>query len=182
MALGATIKALIQGSSATGAFRVNGWATSEWQAVVDAGGVNTVDNATIILPTTQIVNSTTHVFSCPPGAGTYLRLRMKYDDGITAVTSPVIRVFGRYICSSDSATPGIAGPWQHLKNVNGDLTATLTVDLTNDVQDGTYSYTIPSTTLHSWDKDGCSEFLVGIQTALSATGTVNTATIEAKFV
>lgn len=184
MALGATVLSKTQGTSATGQFRTNGWATSEWQTVIDATGVDaTADASPILTPSASITRSTRHVFSRPPGCGTYLRLRLKYDDGITGPTSPVVKVFGRTISTAGPDAPsGTAGPWQILRNVAGNLNATLSIDLPNDAQDGEFSYTTPTANDHSWDVDGCGEFLVGIETALSATGTVNTATIEAKFV
>ena len=185
MALGATIQSLAQGTSPTGQFRAVGFASSEWQTVVDAGRVATADAATITNPLTDITNSATHIFSRQCGAGTYLRVRLKYASGINSgITSPVVKVFGRSLSNPASGAGGVAGPWQLLKNMNGgSLNSTLTVDPTNDARDGTFSYTTADALLHSWDVDGCSEFLIGVETAFAGTGgSTSTATIEAKFI
>lgn len=145
--------------------------TSGWQTLIDAGGVTVQDAATITNPTTQITASTRHIFQ-RKSAGTNLILRMKYDDGLTTITSPVVKVFGR--------TGG--GAWEVLKSRAAALTATLTATTATDSQDGTYSYTVVDFSTQAWDCLGCEEILVGIETALAATGTTSTATIEGKFI
>lgn len=145
--------------------------TQRWQTIVDAGGVNVQDASTVTNPTTQVVNSTSHIFR-RNGIGTHLVLRLKYDDGLSSITDVVVKVFGR---SSDSE------PWQLLKSRSGNLSVALTTVLATDAEDGTYKYTTPDYDLHAWDSLSCNEFIVGIETALAGTGTVSTATIEAKM-
>lgn len=148
---------------------------SGWQTVIAEGGVTTQDNATITNPETQINASATvtkFVFVAK-GAGTNLILRLKYDSTLTAITSPIVKVFGR--TGSDA--------WQLLYSKGGNLVETLTCDTTNDARDGTFSYTTPAFGTHSWDRLGCEELIVGVQTILAgSTGSVATATVQAKII
>lgn len=142
---------------------------SAWYTAVPAGVLNAQDAATITAPATEIVGAVNRIFVSENG--TLLRLRVKYDAGISAVTDPILRLFGR-LNSSDS--------WQSVQNQDEQTAITVTTDLTNDVSDGTWNWTLADLNAHTFDKDGCQEFLIGIQTALAATGTVSTATIEIK--
>lgn len=125
------------------------------------------NNVTTILA----ANATRRSILRSQGEGTFLRLRMKYDDGVSAVTSPVVRVFGR----------SLSGQWEVLSNQSGNTTATLTVDTANDVADGTYMYTTPAFSGNTWDVAGCSEIVVTVTTAFNATGTETTSLIEYKL-
>lgn len=169
MALGTTVNARFD-TRATLTCPVS--ASTAWKTIIDAGGVNAADAATVTDPAAEVTRSTTHIIRRENLAGTTLRLRMAYDDGITSVTSPTVKVFGR--CGTD--------PWQLLKNKAGALNAELTVDLTNDASDGTLNYTTPDVNTHSWDCDGNDEILVAVEIALAATGTVSTAFIQGKFI
>ena len=148
--------------------------TAPWQTIIAAGGPALLDNANITNPTTQIVRPTTSLFILGTQA-TNLLLRLAYADALSSITSPVVKVFGRL--DSNNA-------WQLLKAKasvgSTTLTATLTADATNDVTDGTYKYTTPDFQNTCWDCLGCTEILVGIQTVLAGTGTVNTSFIQAK--
>ncbi len=145
--------------------------TQKWVNVVDAGGVAVQDAATVTNPSTQITAATRHIFR-RNGLGTHLLLRMKYDDGLTSITAPIVKVFGR---------GGDNDGWQLLKTRSGSLSVALSVAAT-DVEDGTNKFTTPDYDLHAWDSLSCNEFLVGIETALAGTGDATTATIEAKLV
>lgn len=144
--------------------------SSDWQTIIDAGGPAVQDAASITSPDTQITASTRHIFN-RAGVGTNLLLRLAYDDGLTSITSPVVKVFGR--------TRG--GQWMLLKTRGGNLTGTLTTAAT-DVTDGTLDYTTPDWDDTAWDCLGCDEILVGVETALAGTGTTSNAVIEGKFV
>lgn len=172
MAIGSTIVAA--GSPRTGMQAVVPMsASSGWLTIIDAGGMVVQDAATITNPTTQITSSTRHLFR-RMGLGTTLLLRMGYDDGISgAITSPIVKVFGR----SDANQA-----WDLLTTKSISLTSTITVTQATDVQDGTYGYTTVSAVTQAWDCLGCSEFLVGVETIFSATGTVNTAFLQGKFI
>lgn len=110
------------------------------------------------------------------GRASRATFRLKYDRAVTAPTSPVIAVFGRTRLSETEV-----GSWERLSTLGSASTSTLTVDVTNDVDDGTWQYTSTSLEDHTFDLNGCNEFLVGIQTAFAGTGTVNTSTIECKL-
>src|SRR5688572_3929372 len=143
--------------------------TSAWVTAIDAGGMDAADNASITNPTTQIT-ATDHRIIRRNSGGTTLLVRLVYDATLTAITNPVIAVFGR--------TNG--QDWQRLLNNAGATAATLTTD-SADVSNGTYKFTHPSTTDHAWDCMGCDEFLIGVQTAMSgSTGTATTAYLQAK--
>jgi len=146
--------------------------TSIWQTVITAGGPAVQDAASITNPETQITSSTRSIFN-RKGAGTHLLLRLKYDSTLTAITSPVVKVFGR--TGADA--------WQLLYSKGGNLVETLTTDTTNDARDGTFNYTTPSFSVHVWDCLGCDSLIVGVQTAFAgATGSVATATVQAKVI
>lgn len=101
------------------------------------------------------------------GVGTSLQIRLKYDDGAETLTSPVVQPFG--FDGNDSP--------QRLVNADGDHELTLTIDATNDVQDGTYKYTQPVEV----DMDGSASVLVAVKTAFNAgTGTEDNATIQVR--
>lgn len=141
----------------------------QWRNVLDAGGPAVQDAATITNPTTQIVNSTTHIINVDNGA-TFCALRLGYDDGLTGITDPVVKVFGR--TKTDV--------WQLLKTRAASLTGTLTTAAT-DVADGTLFYTTPDIETHVWDCFGCEEIIVGVETALAGTGTTSNAVVQAKL-
>jgi len=101
------------------------------------------------------------------GYGTTLQIRLKYDDGIGTVTSPVVQPFG---------FDGNNAP-QRLVDAEGEHELTLTIDLTNDVQDGTYGYTAPVEV----DMDGNASVLVAVKTAFNAgSGTETNSAIQVR--
>jgi len=141
----------------------------QWRNVLDAGGPAVQDAVSITNPTTQIIGATTHIISMDNGA-TFIALRLGYDDGLTGITDPVVKVFGR--TKTDA--------WQVLKTRAGTLTATLTTAAT-DAADGTLFYTTPDIESHVWDCFGCEELIVGIETALAGVGTVANSIIQGKL-
>lgn len=145
-------------------------ATSEWIAAVTAGGATVQDAATITAPATEITAATRRVVQRQTSSGTAVLVRLTYDTGLTSVTSPVVRLYGR--------TNG--GAWQALTSKAGSTSATLTVATTTDTGDGTYKYTTVDLSAHWFDCQGYDEILVGIQTALAGTGTTTNATIDLK--
>ncbi len=149
--------------------------TASWFTAVAATGPNTQDAANITSPTTEIT-SAVHYQIKTMGRASRATFRLKYDRAVTAPTSPVIAVFGRTRLSETEV-----GSWERLSTLGSASTSTLTVDVTNDVDDGTWQYTSTSLEDHTFDLNGCNEFLVGIQTAFAGTGTVNTSTIECKL-
>lgn len=93
-------------------------------------------------------------------------LRLKYDDGLTSITDPVIAVWGYYPDTT----------WSDLTDSSGTHKLTLATDTSNDFWDGTYLYTDPVTIRAR----GSGILLCCVETALSATGTVNTSEIQAR--
>lgn len=146
--------------------------TARWNTVIDAGGLDDADAATITDPDAEITTSNRHILN-RQGKGTLLLLRAVYDDGVSGVTSPVVQVFGR---ADDSE------PWTCLANKAGDFKVTITFDTTNDASNGTLNFTNPDWTNHVWDCQGCEQLLVGVATAASGTGTFTTAYLEAKVI
>lgn len=142
---------------------------SKWRGVIDAGGPAVQDNASITNPTTQIIAETRHIFVLD-NAGSFVCLRLAYDDGLTSITNPIVKVFGR---------TG-ADVWQILKTRAGSITGTLTTAAT-DVTDGTLCYTTPDSQSTTWDCLGCEEILVGVETALAGTGTTSNSIIQARI-
>jgi hypothetical protein len=144
--------------------------TNAWQTVIAAGGPALLDAATITNPTTQIVRATTSIFE-RSASGTVILIRLGYDDALTGITNPIIKVFGR--TGSD--------PWMILKDVAGNIAMTLTTSLTTDVSDGTLLYTAADVATASVDCLGCEEILIGVQTALAGTGVTNNSIIQVKL-
>lgn len=148
---------------------------AKWVTIIRDGGLETQDAATITDPTAEITNSTTSLFKIGR-QGTTLRLRMKYDDGLSAITDPIVKVFGRH----DSTDP-----WQILLKKSSTVvndTVTLVTTLASDVSDGADNWTSVDAEDHSLDIDGCDEILVGVQTVLAATGDPTLASLEAKVI
>jgi hypothetical protein len=154
-------------------------ASSKWFTVITAGGMDDQDAATITNPTTEITLSTRNIVlrgwqddgTDGPNEGVLLIVRLAYDDGLTSITDPVIKVFGR---DNDDEV------WTLLETVGGTVTATIATAAT-DVTDGTMLYTTPDLSADAWDTQGCRQILIGVETALAGTGTVTTAYLQAKL-
>ena len=140
-----------------------------WVEIIRNGGVETQDNATVIVdPDAQITNSTTSILNVG-AAGTKLRLRLKYDDTITTFsTSPIFMAFGR------NTIDEVAQPWERLINLCGNTLITIDHDKGGsgetttdwDVTDATDMYTQPHQADHTFDLDGCDEIIVGVITLI----------------
>lgn len=135
----------------------------------DAGvaGINGADNSgsSINSPDTQIATVSRRIIKTA-GAGTVLRASMRYDDGLSGITDPVINVVGR-MSEQDVF-------WRKLFNKAGSYDATLATAAT-DLTSGTFDFTDPHPDNNAWDIDGCDEILIGVKTALAATGDVTNA-------
>ena len=148
-------------------------ATPFFTAIVSGiGGPQSQDAATITDPDNEIAVAK-KIFKFPTnqgGGALYVGARLKYDDGISAPTSPIVKLFGRYHEQE---------PWMVLPSVGGNLSEELTIALTSDLTDGTYKRTVMERDTHLWDTLGRNEFVFGVETAFAATGTVNNSTLEA---
>jgi hypothetical protein len=166
MALGTTIS---MPRSANGQVVAPTGRKTVWTTVIAAGGPAIQDNATLTTPDTQITNATTSIFEVE--LGTQLAIRLGYNSSLSSITSPVIRVYGR---------TNIAEGWHILATNLGSLTLTLTTAATDPITSG-FRYT--STKREDWiDCVDCRQILIGIQTALAGTGTVNTSIIQVKAI
>ena len=159
--------------------------TVPWVEIIRDGGVELLDGASPIEnPDTEIVRGTTSILNVGQ-AGTKLRLRLKYDDGITDApnpfsTDPTFEVFGRY--GSD--------PWQRLPDLCGNTIITISGDKAgssesgqNDVTDGADMYTHPHPANHTVDMDGCDQILVGVVVVINpAAGDKNLVSLWAKVI
>ena len=148
---------------------------SKWIDIIDNGGLESLDSATLVDPDTSITNSTTHIF-VTGGRGTRLALRMKYDDGITLSTDPVCRVFGRH-SSGDSG-------WTVLYSEHATPAVSVTFpEVSTDVTDATDQWSdwlLPANT-HIWKTYGFDEFIVGVTAvAVAGVGDATLTTLEAK--
>lgn len=151
---------------------------SDWFPLLTAGAIDTADNSGSVIRNPGGITAADHnlvnvaTVNVEGSVGTSLMMRMQYDDGITSVTPPVIQVFGR---DND-------GNWMPLPNRALSFEVTFTPDLTNDSADGTYYYTRVDMEDHVVDMLGCTKILCTVKTALAATGTVSTATLQGKIV
>lgn len=141
-----------------------------WSDVVTAGGVNVAD-ANPAVQVGLVTSPTKGVFAIEGGA-TQLLVRCKYNSGISVVSaSPTIKIFGR--TGSDE--------WDVLHNAAGSKSVPLTLDLTNDSNDGDgFKCTFVNKALHLFDLKGCNEAIVLVEIALAGTGTVSDAIIQIK--
>jgi hypothetical protein len=146
----------------------------EWMDAIDAGGVGAADNggSDITNPDTEITATTTHVLKVAK-RGTFLQVRLAYDDGLSNITDPVIQIFGRYD-SNDQ--------WQRLKNLSDSVDITLVTNTSLDVTDGTLKYTDPDSAAQTIDLSATDELLIGIKTNLQATGVKTSAVVQAKLI
>lgn len=111
--------------------------------------------------------------------GTSFVFMLKYDDGLTGITNPVVQCFGRAHAPTSSASASDAGgdPVAHkLFDQNGTHEIEIATDTTNDIDDGTFKYSDP----FEVDMDAAGEVLLSIKTALAGTGTVNNSEILVK--
>lgn len=140
-----------------------------WQTVVDAGGLDDADSD-ITLPS-GFASSRRLIlpfFNC---RGTSLVFSAFYKTTNTVNAGGTYGVWGRH--SADHA-------WTRLQSRAGALTSTPTYAPTTDPSDGTLSTTVPDILDDVWDGMGFSEFVVGITTAYTCTGTATTAGLFCK--
>lgn len=145
----------------------------EWQTVIVAGGIDGADNggSDITNPDTEIAGLPNRLIKVAQ-RGTFIEFRLAYDDGLSSITDPVIQVFGRYNAQEQ---------WQRLKNLNDAIDVTV-VTAATDVTNATLDFTHPDPQDQTVDLNGTDEVVVGVKTALSATGDVTTAYLQAKLV
>lgn len=141
-----------------------------WLDVIDAGGLERLDAAAIDNPDLDLTGSATHIFRTN-GFGTQLKLRMKYDDGITPSAHPVVQCFGRV-----SGDPPDA--WQLMPNRAGETSIELTTAASTDLTDGTWKYTAVDPEDHHIDQDGCNEFVFGVTVIFAGTGDPTASTLQ----
>lgn len=143
--------------------------SSLWDDAIEAGGMDDADAATITNPTTEITLATRHPMRRETLHGTTLAARFCYDRTATGIVAPVIVIFGRSTPQDGTPQDGTPQPWQRLRTLSNNLSATMNVAAT-DTDDGTLKYTNPDNADHQWDMAGCDEFLVGVQTAHAVGG------------
>jgi len=138
---------------------------SEWYTV--GSTITTADNSGSVIVNPSLISGigTTRYYVSMMGRSTSLQVRMRYKTSGTVTTSPVVQMFG-YTEN---------GLYQRLLDATALHQIPLAVDTTNDVRDGTYSYTQPVEV----DASACNQVLVTVMTALAGSG-ITGATIEAR--
>ena len=172
MPLGTNISAGFDPVPVRGDMVISADLRATWVVIREAGDMDTADAAPIDDPDADITNSTTRALNTG-GRGTKLLLRMRYDDGDTSPTDPIVKVFGRH-SSNDTQ-------WMNLSNETPAIVGTLVSAVTTDTTDGTDKWTtvLPAAIFPLL---GCDEILVGVQTAYAATGNAALALLEAKII
>jgi hypothetical protein len=140
------------------------------QTVIDANanGLATADAATVNDPQSQVVTSSNatadyrHILALGKDQGTRIFVTMSYDSAASAAVAPRYKVFGRIDDSSSS-------PWIQLTNLEGGISNTPTVDVTNDALNGSRRFTTPNFRADVWDTLGMRRILVVTETAHSTT-------------
>lgn len=150
-----------------------------WVDVIDAGSLDTAQGTPILDPDVDIIGdalANLHHILNTIHQGTTLRVRMAYDRATSAVVSDcVIQAFGRYEAGVDE--------WMRLADKAGNYTHTLTIDLTNDTDDGSvFNYTEAHPSILAWDLDGCAQVLFGVNAALNTNGNDALAKLQAKII
>jgi len=140
--------------------------TSGWVQAITAGGPATADESRIVNPDGSIDIASRRILKRGGRGGTYLAVRLGYDDGLTSITNPKVAVFGR------TGTEA----WQRLLSRASADSATLTTSASNDSTDGTLKYTNVDPSNHVFDMMGC-DILIGVETALNGSTTVLTNSI-----
>lgn len=143
---------------------------SPWATVIAAGGPANQDAASITNPDTQITAATTSIIQ-REAIGTLLALSLGYDDALTSITDPIVKVFGRYDENRR---------WELVPNLAGDLAKALATAAT-DVADGTLKYTTVNAENHVWNVGAFNQLLVGVETALAGTGSTSNSIIQARL-
>lgn len=174
MALGTTIDVSSNYGDTDAQFVAQSGIVSKWFTVIDAGGADDQDAATITDPAAEITAATRKKITTK-GRGNHLALRLVYDDGVSAVTNPSLAVFGRVETAAGTEL------WERLRTLGNSRTVALAVDTTNDASDGTLNYTDVVLEDTVVDLNGCDEILVGVETAFAATGTVTSAYVQGKI-
>lgn len=138
---------------------------SEWQTVGTT--VTTADNSGSIITNPGNISTlnTTRLYVSMQGRFTSVQFRLKYPTAGTVTTNVIVQPFG-YTEN---------GLYQRLVDATALHQIPLTVDTTNDVRDGTYSYTQPAEV----DASACDKVLIAVYTALAGTSLTG-ATIQAR--
>lgn len=165
MAFGTTIKSVTDHISDSEITRPCQLA-SFWQVV--NGDLESQDDSGAPNPYTDSPTSNPSVMLVPNG--TTLRLGIRYTNGQSMTTDPVVQVFGRTVSplgtqdNTETTNQGSVGIWQRLTSKSGNIDATF-LDVSTDVSDGTYEYSASDADDHSFDLDGCNQVLVLVKTA-----------------
>ena len=141
-----------------------------WDVAVTAGGPAVQDAATITNPTAQIGSAKIPINTLR--GGSHVIVRLGYDDALSTITNPTIKVFGR--TGTDV--------WQILRNRAGNIAVAIPTAPSTDVTDGTLLYTTPEFSALAWELLGCEQIVIGVQIALAGTGVVNNSIIQAKII
>lgn len=125
-------------------------------------GLATADANPITNVATSILD-VRRVFNCKQ-MGTHVAFRIAYPTGtVTVTTNAALAVFGR---------TGTSDGWQRLKSISGNTQLLIALDLTNDITDGTSKRSYVDPVDHVFDRMGCNEFVVCVETALNLDGTL----------
>jgi len=137
-----------------------GGTSTDWVATQDA--------AAITDPASEITSIDDRIVLV--NGATIIRAHLGYDDGLTSITNPILVLYGRH---------GDDDNWRVLLNLNNARAATFTTAASTDVSDGTLNYTSYSDVKDfSWDVDGASQIVFGVETALAGTGTTTNAVVQ----
>lgn len=148
---------------------------TDWLTLVEAGGCDGTD--TLTTPQTA---GTSRPVARISGVGTLLALRLRYDDGDTPSTDPIIEVAGRSRANGGT----YSNNWQKLYTVEDTpaKTSTLTTASSTDVTDGTDKFTDVNPKSNVFDCQGVDEVVVLISTAYAVSaGDASLATIEGRL-
>jgi len=118
---------------------------------------------------TDLADATSRLIYC--SEGTTILIRLKYDDGVTGVTDPIIQVLG---------IDALGNFHWLINNTSASKTATLATAVDEDVLDGTYQYTEVGGD-QIFDLQGCSQCIIFSQTAFAGTGDVTTSAYQYKI-
>lgn len=146
---------------------------TDWRTINSAPTTSDNSGSTVVNPGGITRSAVVDNVLSMSGKGTWVQVRLKYPTAATVTANtPIVQLFGADRGSGNSGT----ALYQRLLDASSGHEQTLSVDTTNDVRDGTYSYTAPV----DIDASACATVLCAIKTVLGGSGLTG-AVIQARI-
>lgn len=148
----------------------------KYTTLLGAGRCTTQDAATVVNPESSLTTTYHKVVNFGHDNDfTHVSLQFGYDPSLTGITNMTGALFGRH-----RAVDGSVDNWRVLRNRGGNRSCTFACVAATDTQDGSLCRTEVDESEHVFFRDGCNEFVWGVETAFAGTGTTTTAVLNIK--